>query len=144
MIAAQLLLTGERKIFLSNTRCPFCSAQVPSGLFIPSMAVGAIAGRLLGVGMEQLAYYNHDSFIFKGWCSPGADCITPGLYAMVGAAACLGEALERRRDQGCRREGRSGIFLLSYSSWYHRRSERTCSVSGCPGSSWMRVAAGCG
>lgn len=65
--------------------------QVPSGLFIPSMAVGAIAGRLLGVGMEQLAYYNHDSVIFKGWCSQGADCITPGLYAMVGAAACLGE-----------------------------------------------------
>ncbi|XP_033839438.1 H(+)/Cl(-) exchange transporter 5 isoform X2 [Periophthalmus magnuspinnatus] len=64
--------------------------KVPSGLFIPSMAVGAIAGRLLGVGMEQLAYYNHDWFIFKGWCSPGADCITPGLYAMVGAAACLG------------------------------------------------------
>ncbi|RVE60342.1 hypothetical protein OJAV_G00180020 [Oryzias javanicus] len=64
--------------------------KVPSGLFIPSMAVGAIAGRLLGVGMEQLAYYNHDSIIFRGWCSPGADCITPGLYAMVGAAACLG------------------------------------------------------
>lgn len=67
--------------------------QVPSGLFIPSMAVGAIAGRLLGVGMEQLAYYNHDWLVFKGWCTPGADCITPGLYAMVGAAACLGEAL---------------------------------------------------
>lgn len=65
--------------------------QVPSGLFIPSMAVGAIAGRLLGVGMEQLAYYNHDWLIFKGWCTPEADCITPGLYAMVGAAACLGE-----------------------------------------------------
>uniref|UniRef100_A0A8D3BV42 Chloride channel protein n=1 Tax=Scophthalmus maximus TaxID=52904 RepID=A0A8D3BV42_SCOMX len=42
--------------------------KVPSGLFIPSMAVGAIAGRLLGVGMEQLAYYHHDWFIFKGWC----------------------------------------------------------------------------
>lgn len=55
------------------------------------MAVGAIAGRLLGVGMEQLAYHHHDWLIFKGWCSPGADCITPGLYAMVGAAACLGE-----------------------------------------------------
>ncbi|XP_069749283.1 H(+)/Cl(-) exchange transporter 5 isoform X1 [Narcine bancroftii] len=64
--------------------------KVPSGLFIPSMAVGAIAGRLLGVGMEQLAYHHHDWILFKGWCSPGADCITPGLYAMVGAAACLG------------------------------------------------------
>lgn len=57
------------------------------------MAVGAIAGRLLGVGMEQLAYYHHDWVIFRGWCSPGADCITPGLYAMVGAAACLGKSL---------------------------------------------------
>ncbi|XP_077598156.1 H(+)/Cl(-) exchange transporter 5-like isoform X2 [Stigmatopora nigra] len=64
--------------------------KVPSGLFIPSMAVGAIAGRLLGVAMEQLAYYKHDWPLFRGWCSPGADCITPGLYAMVGAAACLG------------------------------------------------------
>uniref|UniRef100_A0A673KWY6 Chloride channel protein n=1 Tax=Sinocyclocheilus rhinocerous TaxID=307959 RepID=A0A673KWY6_9TELE len=64
--------------------------KVPSGLFIPSMAVGAIAGRLLGVGMEQLAVHNHERDIFRGWCSPGADCITPGLYAMVGAAACLG------------------------------------------------------
>lgn len=65
--------------------------QVPSGLFIPSMAVGAIAGRLLGVAMEQLAFYHHDWAIFSGWCSQGADCITPGLYAMVGAAACLGK-----------------------------------------------------
>ncbi|XP_062373072.1 H(+)/Cl(-) exchange transporter 5 isoform X2 [Sardina pilchardus] len=64
--------------------------KVPSGLFIPSMAVGAIAGRLLGVGMEQLAVYHHDWPLFKGWCTKGADCITPGLYAMVGATACLG------------------------------------------------------
>ncbi|PKU30565.1 h(+) cl(-) exchange transporter 5 isoform x1 [Limosa lapponica baueri] len=55
------------------------------------MAVGAIAGRLLGVAVEQLAFYHHDWAIFSGWCSPGADCITPGLYAMVGAAACLGK-----------------------------------------------------
>ncbi|XP_014012071.2 H(+)/Cl(-) exchange transporter 5 isoform X2 [Salmo salar] len=64
--------------------------KVPSGLFIPSMAVGAIAGRLLGVAMEQMALNHHDWLIVKGWCSSGADCITPGLYAMVGAAACLG------------------------------------------------------
>lgn len=84
----------------SCSSSPSSSPQVPSGLFIPSMAIGAIAGRLLGVGMEQLAYYNHDSFIFKGWCSPGADCITPGLYAMVGAAACLGEALRVQEASG--------------------------------------------
>lgn len=77
---------------LSTFLNSFSLSQVPSGLFIPSMAVGAIAGRLLGVGMEQLAYYHHDWPLFKGWCSPGADCITPGLYAMVGATACLGNS----------------------------------------------------
>ena len=55
------------------------------------MAIGAIAGRIVGIVMEQLAYYHHDWFLFKEWCEVGADCITPGLYAMVGAAACLGE-----------------------------------------------------
>lgn len=54
------------------------------------MAIGAIAGRIVGIAMEQLAYYHHDWFLFKEWCEVGADCITPGLYAMVGAAACLG------------------------------------------------------
>ena len=29
--------------------------QVPAGLFIPSMAIGACMGRVLGIGMEQLA-----------------------------------------------------------------------------------------
>lgn len=48
-------------------------------------------GRIMGVSMEQLAFHHRDWFLFKGWCSQGADCITPGLYAMVGAAACLGK-----------------------------------------------------
>lgn len=68
------------------------SPQVPAGLFIPSMAIGAIAGRIVGIAVEQLAYYHHDWFLFREWCEVGADCITPGLYAMVGAAACLGES----------------------------------------------------
>uniref|UniRef100_A0A674MI34 Chloride channel protein n=1 Tax=Takifugu rubripes TaxID=31033 RepID=A0A674MI34_TAKRU len=85
------LQVGRRSSFsCSGAGRAASNLSVPSGLFIPSMAVGAIAGRLLGVGMEQLAYYNHDGLIFKGWCTPEADCITPGLYAMVGAAACLG------------------------------------------------------
>ncbi|MEQ2173714.1 hypothetical protein GOODEAATRI_000188 [Goodea atripinnis] len=54
------------------------------------MAVGAIAGRIVGIAVEQMAYHHHDWIIFKNWCRPGADCVTPGLYAMVGAAACLG------------------------------------------------------
>lgn len=73
---------------------PLRSPQIPSGLFIPSMAVGAMAGRMVGIGVEQLAYHHHDWIIFRNWCRPGADCVTPGLYAMVGAAACLGTAEE--------------------------------------------------
>lgn len=29
-------------------------------------------------------------WVFGGECASGDDCITPGLYAMVGAAAVLG------------------------------------------------------
>lgn len=70
--------------------CVYILFKIPSGLFIPSMAVGAMAGRMVGIGVEQLAYHHHDWIIFRNWCRPGADCVTPGLYAMVGAAACLG------------------------------------------------------
>lgn len=64
--------------------------KVPCGLFIPSLAMGAIIGRLVGIGMEQLAYHKQEWAVFAGECSTGENCITPGLYAMVGAAAVLG------------------------------------------------------
>uniref|UniRef100_A0A336MTH3 Chloride channel protein n=1 Tax=Culicoides sonorensis TaxID=179676 RepID=A0A336MTH3_CULSO len=64
--------------------------KVPCGLFIPSLCLGAIMGRIVGIGMEQLAYHYPKIWIFSGECSTGDDCITPGLYAMVGAAALLG------------------------------------------------------
>ncbi|CAG2216451.1 CLCN3_4_5 [Mytilus edulis] len=65
--------------------------KVPSGLFIPSMAVGAIVGRIVGIGMEQLVVRNHDNPFFQNMCQSKQFCtITPGLYAMVGAAAALG------------------------------------------------------
>lgn len=64
--------------------------KVPCGLFIPSLALGAIAGRIVGIGVEQLAYHYPKLWVFSGECSTGDDCITPGLYAMVGAAAVLG------------------------------------------------------
>uniref|UniRef100_A0A3P9DUZ8 Chloride channel protein n=1 Tax=Maylandia zebra TaxID=106582 RepID=A0A3P9DUZ8_9CICH len=53
--------------------------KIPSGLFIPSMAVGAIAGRIgSGIAVEQMAYHHHDWIIFKNW-----------------SAACLGESHRR-------------------------------------------------
>ncbi|CAO1414250.1 unnamed protein product [Diamesa tonsa] len=64
--------------------------KVPCGLFIPSLCLGAIMGRIVGIGMEQLAYNYPKNWIFSGECTTGDDCIEPGLYAMVGAAAVLG------------------------------------------------------
>lgn len=64
--------------------------KVPCGLFIPSLCLGAIVGRIVGIFMEQLAYNYPHKWLFSGECSTGDDCITPGLYAMVGAAAVLG------------------------------------------------------
>ncbi|OXU20482.1 hypothetical protein TSAR_015626 [Trichomalopsis sarcophagae] len=64
--------------------------KVPCGLFIPSLCFGAITGRIFGIGMEQLAYHYPHIWMFSDECSNGEDCITPGLYAIVGAAAVLG------------------------------------------------------
>nr|CAD7265038.1 unnamed protein product [Timema shepardi] len=64
--------------------------KAPCGLFIPSLCLGAILGRIVGIGMEQLAYNYPHVWVFSGECSAGVNCITPGLYAMVGAAAVLG------------------------------------------------------
>lgn len=63
--------------------------KVPAGLFIPSMAMGAIMGRIIGIIMEQAAFNHPDWWIFKDACSSGDDCMTPGLYAIVGAGAFL-------------------------------------------------------
>ena len=33
---------------------------------------------------------NREHYLFKEMCSSGHTCVTPGLYAMVGACAALG------------------------------------------------------
>ncbi|KAF9969139.1 hypothetical protein BGZ65_012225, partial [Modicella reniformis] len=48
--------------------------KVPGGIFIPTMVAGAVFGRMVGLGVQWLI---------------AMDCIIPGLYAMIGAAACL-------------------------------------------------------
>ena len=84
MLFLALLFKGLITIFTFGIK-------VPAGLFIPSMAVGAIVGRMVGIGMEQLVVRNHDNRFFQNMCASKEFCrITPGLYAMVGAAAALG------------------------------------------------------
>ncbi|KAJ6625582.1 chloride channel [Mycena sp. CBHHK59/15] len=62
--------------------------KVPAGIFIPTLGVGACAGRVLGIGMQWMQVRHPDSQMFRA-CRGDMDCIIPGLYAMVGAAATL-------------------------------------------------------
>ncbi|XP_011210780.1 H(+)/Cl(-) exchange transporter 5 isoform X1 [Bactrocera dorsalis] len=64
--------------------------KVPAGLFIPSLLMGSIMGRIVGIGVERFAYSYPNIWLFTGECVNGKNLITPGLYAMVGAAATLG------------------------------------------------------
>jgi len=65
--------------------------KVPSGLFVPSIAMGAIAGRLLGIKVESfVSALQKTSGSYYWACQIGKDCVMPGLYAIVGAAAVLG------------------------------------------------------
>jgi len=65
--------------------------KIPSGLIIPSISIGAIAGRLIGVITEQLAYKNQHLALLIHQCGVSNEhCVTPGLYAVVGACAFLG------------------------------------------------------
>jgi len=62
--------------------------KVPAGIFIPTLGVGACAGRVMGIGMQWLQSRYPESDVFRV-CGGDKDCVIPGLYAMVGAAATL-------------------------------------------------------
>lgn len=62
--------------------------QIPAGIILPSMAIGALVGRAVGIIME-IWVDSHRDFIFFRSCQPDAPCITPGTYAIIGAAAAL-------------------------------------------------------
>ena len=63
-------------------------ARVPAGIFIPSMAVGATFGRMVGILVKALQTTFPTWSLFSA-CAPNAPCITPGTYAVLGAAAAL-------------------------------------------------------
>ncbi|EUB62026.1 H(+)/Cl(-) exchange transporter 4 [Echinococcus granulosus] len=64
---------------------------VPTGVMLPSIMVGAILGRLMGIMVEQIVVTQMShSLFYHRLCKPGHPCIDTSLYAVVGAAACLG------------------------------------------------------
>ncbi|KAJ5782281.1 hypothetical protein N7457_004055 [Penicillium paradoxum] len=62
--------------------------KVPAGIFVPSMAVGASFGRMVGI-MVQALYETFPNSAFFASCDPDVPCITPGTYAFLGAGAAL-------------------------------------------------------
>ncbi|KAL3895943.1 MAG: hypothetical protein SGCHY_004394 [Lobulomycetales sp.] len=62
---------------------------VAAGIFIPVMTIGACLGRVVGMSI----LYATTAFPSFSWFGPCAgttdDCVIPGVYAMVGAAAFL-------------------------------------------------------
>ncbi|KAJ1663277.1 glycerol ethanol, ferric requiring protein [Coemansia sp. RSA 1813] len=62
--------------------------KVPCGIFVPSMAIGASFGRMLGT-VVQMAHNAHPKWRVFAQCAPDTPCITPATYAFLGAAAAM-------------------------------------------------------
>ncbi|EMC99016.1 hypothetical protein BAUCODRAFT_103703 [Baudoinia panamericana UAMH 10762] len=65
--------------------------QIPAGILLPSMAVGALYGRVIGLIVE-VWQREHPNFIAFRSCEPDIPCVTPGTYAVIGAASALAGA----------------------------------------------------
>ena len=65
--------------------------KVPAGIYVPSMVVGGLMGRIVGHLVQYLNFMYPDLPIF-GSCPTGGgleDCVTPGVYALVAAGATM-------------------------------------------------------
>jgi chloride channel 3/4/5 len=62
--------------------------KVPAGIFIPTLGVGACAGRIVGLAVQYAQWRWPSAAVFSP-CKGNTLCVIPGLYAMVGAAATL-------------------------------------------------------
>lgn len=65
--------------------------QIPAGIILPSMAIGALYGRAIGLFFATW-YANYPTSIIFAQCKPDVPCISAGTYAIIGAAAFLGGA----------------------------------------------------
>lgn len=65
--------------------------KVPAGIYVPSMVVGGLIGRIVGHIVQYLALnYSHTGLF--GTCSPDdapEACVVPGVYALVAAGATM-------------------------------------------------------
>lgn len=62
--------------------------QIPAGIILPSMAIGALYGRALGLLIQAWQRTFPQAWMFAS-CTPHEECVSPGLYAIAGAASAL-------------------------------------------------------
>ncbi|RNF10420.1 putative CLC-type chloride channel [Trypanosoma rangeli] len=80
-----LLITATVKLVL----CMYTIGTfLPSGILVPSLAIGALYGRAFGILCRSLQESYASSYIFAE-CYNQDLCVIPGMYAIVGAAAML-------------------------------------------------------
>ncbi|KIW00649.1 hypothetical protein, variant [Verruconis gallopava] len=65
--------------------------KVPAGIYVPSMVVGGLLGRLVGHIVQYIALSNPHNDLFGSCGAKGVpeDCVVPGVYAMVAAGATM-------------------------------------------------------
>lgn len=84
-VVALLLISSALGILLAGFTF---GLQIPAGIILPSMAIGGLFGRAVGLSVEVFQQAWPGLFIF-GSCEPDVPCVTPGTYAIVGAASAL-------------------------------------------------------
>ncbi|MCJ1277318.1 hypothetical protein MMC21_005130 [Puttea exsequens] len=65
--------------------------KVPAGIYVPSMVVGGLMGRIVGHLVQYLVVMHPDHALF-GSCPRGdslESCVTPGVYALIAAGATM-------------------------------------------------------
>ncbi|KAK1139543.1 hypothetical protein N8T08_000683 [Aspergillus melleus] len=66
--------------------------KAPAGIYVPSMVVGGLMGRIVGHVAQYLVVKYPSFFLFGSSCpatSGMESCVTPGVYAMVAAGATM-------------------------------------------------------
>lgn len=65
--------------------------KVPAGIYVPSMVVGGLMGRIVGHLIQYWALKHPTFFLFDA-CPAGSgieSCVTPGVYALIAAGATM-------------------------------------------------------
>lgn len=65
--------------------------KVPAGIYVPSMVVGGLLGRIVGHLVQYFSLTNPDWAVFSSCPKDGGleRCVTPGVYALVAAGATM-------------------------------------------------------